>query len=98
MEVKNEIYNFEKYTENLKNYLNKYPMISYHELKVYNESNLLLELNNSYYSNLYYNWRKNSRVFTKYSLFDNQIKNTGKKFMRDSTLTMIYNKNNKSQF
>ena len=103
MEVKTGINNYENFTEALKEYLNKFPMITFHEFKVYaqnlyNEKNLELELNNSYYSNLYYNWRKKSRVFTKYSLFDNQLTDNGKQYMRDYTLTMLYKKNNKSQF
>ena len=103
IEVKTGINNYENFTEALKEYLNKFPMITFHEFKVYaqnlyNEKNLELELNNSYYSNLYYNWRKKSRVFTKYSLFDNQFTDNGKQYMRDYTLTMLYNKNNKSQF
>ena len=103
IEVKTEINNYEEYTDNLKMYLDKYPMTTFQEFKryaqnLYNEKNLVLELNNSYYSNLYYNWRRKSRVFTKYSLFDNQLTNNGKQYMRDYSLTMLYNKTKKSQF
>ena len=86
IEVKTEINNYEEYTDNLKMYLDKYPMTTFQEFKryaqnLYNEKNLVLELNNSYYSNLYYNWRRKSRAFTKYSLFDNQLTNNGKQYM-----------------
>ena len=102
-EIKKEINNYEEFKNELLNYLKEYPVISYNDFKIYgkdlyNKSEFEFEINNNFYSNIYYNWRKTSNVFTKYSIFDNQLTIDNKQYLRDYTLTMLYNKNNISLF
>ena len=66
--------------------------------ELYNKSDYDFELSENFYSNLYYNWRKSSYVFTKFSVFDNQLTLGKQQFLRDYFMTMIYNRNNKSMF
>ena len=41
---------------------------------------------------------KSSYIFTKFSIFDNQLTLGKQQFLRDYSMTMIYNRNNKSMF
>ena len=65
---------------------------------LYNENLLNFNIVNNFYSNIYYNWRKNSNAYTKFSIFDNQLTIGGTQLLRDYNLTMVYNKSNKSMF
>ena len=63
MEINTEITNYQNFTEVLKELLNKNPVISFNDFtkkaqNLYYERNIEFNITKSYYSNLYYNWRK----------------------------------------
>ena len=48
------------------------------------------------FSNIYYNWRKNSNLFNKYSIFSNKFTKEGKIYLRDYSFKLIYNSSRKA--
>ena len=102
-EVKEEINNYEKFREALKNFLKQYPITTFAEFKKYGQDlyynkKSSFPINQNLYSNLYYNWRRTSHLFSKSCIFEKQKTLDGKQFMRDYTITMLYKKNNKDLF
>ena len=83
--------------------MNNNPNISFIEFKKYGQ-NIYAEVKNkfdlpqNYYSNLYYGWRKTSNSFKKYSIFENQLTKEGSQFLKDYSITLLYNKSNSTQF
>ena len=103
VEIEKEISNYQNFTDSLKEYLKLNPVITFNDFKrmgqnLYNENLLNFNVGNNFYSNIYYNWRKNSNAYTKFSIFDNQLTIGGTQLLRDYNLTMVYNKSNKSMF
>ena len=76
LEIKEEISNYQNFSDSLKKFMNTNPNITFIEFKKYAQ-NLYVKSKNkfnlpkNYYSNLYYGWRKTSNNFKKYSIFDN---------------------------
>ena len=76
LEIKEEINNYQNFTNSLKTFMNNNPNISFIEFKKYGQ-NIYAEAKNKFdlpqnnYSNLYYGWRKTSNSFKKYPIFDN---------------------------
>ena len=103
LEIKEEISNYQNFSDSLKKFMNTNPNITFIDFKKYAQ-NLYIESNNkfnlpqNYYSNLYYGWRKTSNNFKKYSIFDNQLTKEGTQFLKDYCSTMLYNKSNNTQF
>ena len=50
------------------------------------------------FKNIYYNWRKNSNIFTKYSALENPLTKENTVFLRDYTYSNLYNKSGKTLF
>ena len=101
-EIKVEINNYQNFKDILKSYLKEYPIITFPEFKkygqkIYYENKHNFPINNNFYSNIYYNWRKMSNLFNKNSIFENQKTSDGLQFLRDYSLSLLYKKNNKSQ-
>ena len=61
-------------------------------IKIYEKNNCTFEIKNYTFSNIYYNWRRESNIFTKYSVFTNQYTNNNEIFLRDYSLNTIYSK------
>ena len=59
-------------------------------IKIYEKNNCTFEIKNYTFSNIYYNWRRESNIFTKYSVFTNQYTNNNEIFLRDYSLNTIY--------
>ena len=57
-------------------YLNSHPMITCQEFikkgyKIYNKNNCKFKIEKYTFKNIYYNWRKDSLAFKKYSALEN---------------------------
>ena len=68
LEIKEEINNYQNFTNSLKTFMNNNPNISFIEFKeyghnIYPETKNKFYLPQNYYSNLYYGWRKTSNNF-----------------------------------
>ena len=103
LEVNKEISNYQKFRNFLKEYLGKNPNINFNDFrkegdKLYTEKNYQFSLGENFYSNIYYNWRKLSNAFNKFSIFENQKTLDDKQLLRDFTVTILYNKNNNTTF
>ena len=99
-EINIEIVNYKNFRLGLIEYLKINPMITYHDflkeaLKIYDKNNCSFEIKNNTFSNLYYNWRKESNIFTKFSVFNNKYTNNNEIFLRDYSLKTIYSKSGK---
>lgn len=97
LEIKEEISNYQNFTTLLKNFMNNNHNISFPDFKKYGQNLYIDKKNNfnlpqNYYSNLYYNWRKTSNCFKKFSIFENQLTKEGTQFLKDYCTTMLYNK------
>ena len=78
-EINEEVHNYENFRKSLLNYLNSYPNILLSDFikkanKLYDNNKCTFTLKKYALKNLYYNWKKNSIIFTKYSTFDNDKK------------------------
>ena len=96
-EIKVEINNYQNFKDILKSYLKEYPIITFPEFKkygqkIYYENKHNFPINNNFYSNIYYNWRKMSNLFNKNSIFENQKTSDGLQFLRDYSLSLLYKK------
>ena len=73
-------------------YLTKNPIVKYKEFRLY-ATKLYTRLNCNFkiydytFSNIYYNWRKNSNVFNKNSIFDNKFTNSNDILLTPSIYT-----------
>ena len=66
--------------------------------KLYNKNNCQFNVEKYTFKNIYYNWRKNSNIFTKYSALENPLTKENTIFLRDYTYTNLYNKSGKTLF
>ena len=41
-------------------------------MKLYNDKNYKFEISQNFYSNVYYDWKKTSKAFNKFFIFENQ--------------------------
>ena len=102
-DINEEVHNYENFRKSLLNYLNSYPNILLSDFikkanKLYDNNKCTFTLKKYALKNLYYNWKKNSIIFTKYSVFDNDKIKNNEIFLRDCSYTTIYNKSGNSQF
>lgn len=96
-EINKEIYNYNKFKFSLIEYLNKYPTITYTKfrklaLQLYEANECSFNVQNYTLSNIYYNWRKPSNLFNKFSIFNNQFTNNNQLYLREYIHKSIYNK------
>ena len=103
LEINKEISNYQEFRKNLKEYLGKNPNTNFNDFKkeadkLYAKNNFQFSIGEHFYSNIYYNWRKLSNAFNKYSIFENQKTLDDKQLLRDFSQTILYNKNNNSTF
>ena len=102
-EINLEIDNYKKFRENLINYLNLNPIITFYEFTkkaqtLYDDNGCTFEIKKYISSNIYYNWRKNSNLFTKFSIFNNSVTKENKAYLRDYCFKSVYNKGGKNIF
>lgn len=102
-DINKEIKKYKKLKQELKKYLVTNPLSNLGEFKVYAKKiydkykcNYKLKIDT--FKNFYNNWKNNSKVYSKLSIFDNTKTLNNKEFLRDYTYTLIYNTNGKSQF
>ena len=102
-EIEEEINNYKNMKKAMIKYLNSHPMISCKEFitkgyKIYHKNNCKFKIERYTFKNIYYNWRKNSLAFTKYSALENSKTNDGDYFLRDYCHITLYNSSGKSLF
>lgn len=83
-----EINNYNNFRRRLIEFLNINPLITYHDLfkesyKIYNTNKCSFEISTYTFSNIYYNWRKASNLFNKFSIFSNKYTNNNELYLRD---------------
>ena len=96
-----EISNYKNFREHLIEFLKLNPIITYREFtkeaqKIYDENKCNFEIKKNTFSNIFYEWRKKSNTFSKFSIFDNKYTHNHKLFLRDYTFKGIYSKNGKN--
>jgi len=90
-----EIENKEKYKEELLKYLNSNPLIilsefNKHALNLYRGNEYKFDLKKNFIRNLYYNWKKDNIIFTKFSVFTSNKCLNGEIYMREYLSKYIY--------
>ena len=101
--INKEIDNYKNFRKVLIEYLNLNPLIKYLDFRkyvseLYEKTNCSFNIENYTFSNIYYNWRKNSNLFNKFSIFSNKLTKERKIYLRDYTFKLIYNSNGKQLF
>ena len=99
-EINIEINNYKNFRLGLIEFLKINPLISYKDflkeaLKIYDKNNCTFQIKNNTFSNLYYNWRKTSNIFTKFSVYSNKYTNNNEIYLRDYTFKNIYTQSGK---
>ena len=102
-DINEEVHNYENFRKSLLDYLNSYQNILLSDFikkanKLYDNNKFSFTLKKYALKNLYYNWKKNSIIFTKYSVFDNDKTKNNEIFLRDYSHTTTHNKSGNSQF
>ena len=97
-----EVSNYQQFRKDLIKYLEFNPVIKYNEFKIkanklYYKNNCNFEIKDNTFKNIYYNWRKNSNVNTKYSVFKNSLTKNKKNLLRDYCYCLLYNHTWKKQ-
>ena len=101
--INKEIDNYKNFRKVLIDYLTLNPLIKYSDFRknaseLYEKTKCNFTIENYTFSNIYYNWRKNSNLFNKFSIFSNKLTKEGKIYLRDYTFKLIYNSNGKQLF
>ena len=87
--VEHEINNFTNYKEALIIYLNKNPLIRYSVI-IYLKNDYEFTIKKNSLSNIYYNWRNTSKIFSLVSIYDNIMTQDNKFFLRDEQTSLNY--------
>ena len=100
-EINLEINNYQNFRKGILDFLNTNPTISFHDFikeaeNIYNKNKCSFDIKSNTFSNIYYNWRKNSNSFNKFSIYEHTLTNNKKPFLRDYTYKTIYSKDGKS--
>jgi len=100
--INKEITNKEHYREILLNILNCNPLILFSDFmkrssEIYRNNDYNFDLKKNFIKNLYYNWKKDNIIFTKFSVFKSYKTLDNELFMRDFTSTYIYKTKNSEQ-
>lgn len=93
--IEKEINNYETYKEIIINYLNNNPLIKIGQLikyarDLYRQSSYSFDLSTDKIKNIFYNWKRNNFIFTKYSVFKNNKTIYGDIYLRDYSSKYIY--------
>ena len=101
-DINAEVSNYQQFRKDLIKYLEFNPVIKYTEFKIkanklYYKNNCNFEIKDNTFKNIYYNWRKNSNVNTKYSVFKNSLTKNKKNFLRDYCYCLLYNHTGRKQ-
>ena len=102
-DINEQIENYKDLKESLQKLLNKYPLLTLKNFikkgyKIYDENKCKFNVEDYTFKNIFYQWRKNSLIFTKYSAleFPNTLDN--EVYLRDYSHITLYNASGKSQF
>ena len=76
--INKEIDNYKNFRKVLIEYLTLNPLIKYSDFRknaseFYEKTKCNFTIENYAFSNIYYNWRKNSNLFNKFSIFSNKF-------------------------
>ena len=102
-DINEQINNYKDLKEKLTLYLNTHSMITVGEFikkgyKLYDKCSCKFNVENYTFKNIYYNWRKSSLSFKKYSSLEYPNTKENTPFLRDYSYITLYNASGKSQF
>ena len=66
--------------------------------KIYDENKCKFNIEDNTFKNIFYQWRKNSLIFSKYSALEFPNRNENEVYLRDYSHITLYNASGKSQF
>ena len=97
-----EIKNYEEYKEILIELLDNNPLLILSNFlkkasELYRNNEYKFSLSKNTLRNIYYKWRNNNIIFTKYSIFTNNKTKEGELYMRDFISTYIYKNKESNQ-
>ena len=84
-------------------FLNLNPIIKYKEYKekatrLYYKNNCQFKILDNTFKNIYYNWRSNTNLHTKFAIFNWSKALDGKEFLREYKYAQLYNNSGKNYF
>ena len=102
-DINKEIANYNDYKILLTSKLQKDPLVTFNEFKkwaseLYRNSEYNFELKVNTIKNIYYQWKKNSLLFTKYTLLENNKTFDNKIFLRDYSNCYLYDNSGKKLY
>lgn len=102
-DINSEINNYKNFKDELINYLNINPVIKYGDFKekainLYYKNNCNFKILDNTFKNLYYNWRANTNLHTKFAIFNWNKTLDGKEYLREYKFSLLYNNTGKKLF
>ncbi len=100
-DVTKNVYGYAQYKDDLIKFLNLNPLISIHEFTKYAmdlflKNDLEFVLKKNTFKNIFYPWRKNSKIFNWISIFDNSLTIDKHEFLKDVSFSFIYSPKGKN--
>jgi len=95
MDIDKGINDFKEFKDYMIKILNLHPLISFKIFKkittnyIYNNT-VNLELKSNTLKIIYYPWKHNAKIFSLYSIFDNNLTNNNKQYLRDVSFTLLW--------
>lgn len=91
-------YKFSEFKDKLLSFLNTNPLITYnlfkkHAFKYYLDNNFKFSIKKNTFNNIYYEWRKTSKIFNWYSIFDNTLTIDRGNYLKDVVTSLLYTSN-----
>lgn len=103
MDISTSILEYKEFNDNMIKFLNSHPLYTFGMFKKYvvkflkyNEINFPIKANTL--SNIYYSWRKNSKILSQYSIYDNNLTNDNKEYLRDIENILLYEPDGKKLY
>ena len=98
-----EINNYKEFRKEIKEWLNKNPIVKYREFKkkaisLYYRCQCNFEIKDNTFKNIYYVWRKETPLYKKYSIFNFTKTQDNKEYLRDYNYTFLYDESGKKLF
>lgn len=98
-----EITNYKEFKKEIIDYLEKYPIIKYIDYKkkvlsFYYKNNCLFNINDNTFKNIYYNWRRTTNIYKKFSIFKYNKTLNNHTYLQDYCYTLLYNSKGSKKF
>ena len=97
------INNYKNFKDELIKFLNLNPIIKYTDFKekatkLYYKNNCQFKILENTFKNIYYNWRSNTNLFTKFAIFNQSKTLDAKEYLREYKYSLLYNNSGKKIF